>query len=319
MSDSDGEHSLRGSDDEESEGTVEADVTDSEDSHSDEDGVIYLSSDEDDELPLLLGGSSSRRKTIETYVAPAHLRDTIYRCREYPRGVYINRYGEVCPNDARSGRYQKRPRDEDEEDVVDEEDVFHEVSRRSNALEDEDDEWIAGSESSGSEATSSEASHSEVEEHEDVDDEPAAKRSKLEPNDLGEPLTDEQKRTMFMQELHSALERTHAMEAHSQRSRKTVTTAQKLNDQLGLYVEEWDTFAKREAKGIQFAYDSKFVVDEPSCDLRFVSKSANARGEKVQKVLYCASMNCNNMMLECPCHTMFTSVKSLYLHLKAAH
>jgi hypothetical protein len=68
------------------------------------DTIIIQQSNE--KLPILLNSSSRRKKTIETYIAPIQLRNTVYRCREFPKGVYINSFGEVCPNDSRSGVYQ---------------------------------------------------------------------------------------------------------------------------------------------------------------------------------------------------------------------
>lgn len=58
-------------------------------------------------LPILLNGTKRRRKTLQSLFL--HLADTVYRCQEFPHGVYINRYGEVLPEDKRSGIYQPAP------------------------------------------------------------------------------------------------------------------------------------------------------------------------------------------------------------------
>lgn len=73
----------------------------SEDCESDACSNISVSDDEG--LPRLFNSSSRRKKTLDNFIAPPHLHDRIYRCREFPRGVYINRHGEVLPDDSRSG------------------------------------------------------------------------------------------------------------------------------------------------------------------------------------------------------------------------
>lgn len=304
MSDSEGENSFGGSEEEgeESDLSVDEDVSD-ESSHTDDDDAVYLSSSDDEDLPPLFGGSSSRKKTIETYVAPDRLRDRIYRCREYPRGVYIDRYGTVCPDDPRSGRYHKRARDDD----VDEDDAFHEVSRRRKKPDDEtDEEWYGESDTSDSEEY----------DHEDQPS-PAKKKKRAELEDdwkdeRDTDLTDSQKKQRFMHELHSALDRTREVEDQMQRSRKQVLNSQKLNDQLGVYVEEWETFAKRDARGVSLTYECKFVTDDPSCLLKWNTKRSDPP-------MYQAHMNCATKLLECPCHKTFHSIKNLYLHLVDSH
>ncbi len=312
MSDSEGDQSVQ-SQHEDTESSYDSQDDDQSSEVSNSDGIVYLSSDDDDdELPVLLGGSSRRPKTIENYVAPPHLRDTVYRCREYPRGVYINPYGEICPNDHRSGRFQRR-----EHNDIDEGNAFHEVSRRRRSPQDEDqdDEWVA---------TSDETDESEEEDSDEEVEAPGRKRKREQedeeeewkelPHDEDTPLTDEQKKALFMQDLQSAAGRTATMEAHLERTKHQTTNARKLNDQLGEYVEEWLKYASREARGVQMVYDSKFVTDQPSCSIQFVKKIKQDNGRVVPSVLATGSMNCTTRKLECHCHQAFTSSKQLYLH-----
>lgn len=71
--------------------------------------IIWLPEDDDEmDLVALLTNTSSRKKTWDTYVAPRHLHDKVIRCREYPRGVYIDRFGKAQPHDARSNLYWTR-------------------------------------------------------------------------------------------------------------------------------------------------------------------------------------------------------------------
>lgn len=74
---------------------------------SEREDIIWLTPEEFDvqQLTYLFGGSSKRRKDQNSLFP--HLKDRIYRCREYPNGIYINKFGELCPNDQRSGVYQE--------------------------------------------------------------------------------------------------------------------------------------------------------------------------------------------------------------------
>ena len=68
--------------------------------------TIWINENETDWLPVLLNSTARRKKTIDNYIAHQNLRHTVYRCKEYPSGVYINKYGEICPDDKRSGIYK---------------------------------------------------------------------------------------------------------------------------------------------------------------------------------------------------------------------
>jgi len=307
MSDSDGDLSIRDGDQEDSDDvSMEDEFSDDADSSSGEEGVVYLSSDDDErKLPLLLGGSSRRPKTIQTYVAPPNIRDTVYRCQEFPAGVYINKYGEVCPADPRSGIFQKRKHVEAEDDV------YREVRRpakKGRKNDDDDDDW---------EGSESESSSDDSDDQESAEEKHSEGEVEWQENATRTMMTDEQKKDVFMRDLQSALERTDAMENHLQKSRQQTTNAQKLNDQLGVYEEEWTKFSKKKAKGIKFRYNPKFVSATPECQLSFAQRVRNEQGEWELKVLHEASMNCTTKQLQCKCNASFNSTVTLYDHLAA--
>lgn len=315
MSDSDGDLSMRASDQEDSDDASLGDFSDDDDGESDDNGVVYVSSDDDEtKLPTLLGGSSRRPRTLETYRAPVEMRNSVYRCKEFPAGVYINNYGELCPSDSRSGIFQKRKRAEVEDDDVHEEDVYHEVRNSTNKrrrITDDDEDWDDETEE---EEDDEEDSSSEVDEIEDDDEE-------KEPEELVEgqaPLTEEQKRSIYMQKLHSDLSRTDAMETQLQRSRQQMVNAQKLNERLGEYEEEWRRYASKKARGIKFCYESKFVTDDPSCEIRFVQRveSSDESKRAELRVLHRGRMNCVTKQMECPCTAAFGSVAALFTHMQ---
>ena len=87
-----------------------------------DDEFIVIPKDKDEELPCLLNGTKRRKPTLESYVAPANMRDTVYRCREFPKGIYIDRFGKAQPNDKRTGIFVENEHDDDEDDEEDDED-----------------------------------------------------------------------------------------------------------------------------------------------------------------------------------------------------
>lgn len=76
-------------------------------------------------LPVLFNNSRKRKRTIDTYRAPPQLRNTVYRCREYPNGVFIDRFGVVCPEETtepvtKQSRYIESPCEaESDDDYID--------------------------------------------------------------------------------------------------------------------------------------------------------------------------------------------------------
>lgn len=90
------------------------------DYESDEDFVI-IPKDKNEELPYLLNGTKRRKPTLDTYVSPHNMRDTVYRCKEFPQGIYIDRFGKAQPDDERTGVFVEKENDEDgdEEDDSD--------------------------------------------------------------------------------------------------------------------------------------------------------------------------------------------------------
>lgn len=93
------------------------------------------------DLPRLFNSSKRRKITPQTYRAPECLRDSVYRCQEYPGGVYINKYGAVDPNQ----NIFELEHDTSEEDASS--DANQDVSE----FEDEDTRSSSGSASDSSE------------------------------------------------------------------------------------------------------------------------------------------------------------------------
>ena len=57
-------------------------------------------------LPRLFNSTRRRKRDISNFVAPEQMRNTVVRSLEFPNGVFVNTYGEVKPDDPRSGVYK---------------------------------------------------------------------------------------------------------------------------------------------------------------------------------------------------------------------
>ena len=91
------------------------------------------------DLPRLFNSSRKRKRSISSYIAPVHLRDTYYQCQEYPDGVYINRYGEVCPNVSVIHLKDDVTQDDDDHEDIDGDYVQSEISESDSDSIPEDD------------------------------------------------------------------------------------------------------------------------------------------------------------------------------------
>jgi len=130
-------------DEKEEDDDEEEDEEDEEEEDDDKTGkaklaYIYLPASEFNiRLPSLFNASRRRTKTASDLFP--HLADRLYRCLEYPHGVFINQYGELCPDDPRSGLYQLDEDEDEDEDNVPEEDE-EEEKEQDDEEEEEDDE-----------------------------------------------------------------------------------------------------------------------------------------------------------------------------------
>ena len=119
----------------------------SDDEDIQESRVIYIHGDDTDNLPRLYNESTRFRRAACGRV-PSNLWGTVYRCKEYPLGVYIDEYGEVIPDHPMSNMYKivsaanDRPDDENEDynpSDDDDDDVDDELSSDIDIDEDDED------------------------------------------------------------------------------------------------------------------------------------------------------------------------------------
>lgn len=239
----------------------------SDDSLSDNENYVhYLSSQEFYvELPVLF--NSTRRRKKDKYSLYPQLANKIYRCKEYPHGIYINSYGELREDDPRTGMYQ-----------IDDNYVQHCKEYEMSEKEEEYEDDLKNSESSDEEY----AEHEEYEEHEEVKKKPlnkkrkcdhdnktvsssppAKKRPKIDPNILKELKDHESEQLKIIEQEQSLLQQRLA--------------ERKLIDCVEMWCNTWP-HAKKELEtnkknSIIMETDCNIVFsDQPQCTFEFFRK-----------------------------------------------
>lgn len=219
-------------------------------SEDDEPDVCWLfrgRDEPDEQLPALLAGTARRRKTVETYVAPPRLCETVQRCREFPSGVYIDRHGRMQPDDPRSGVYRwwsgpapaerPDPEDEDDDDEEEEEDDDDEEDPESEFVPDEDDE-----------EESEEEEEDEEEEEEDED----------------EAEGDSPRRKRLLADLERGQRETDAtLERDRKRQRQRILSQERI-EWTQRVIGEWNALGRSKLRGLDLVFDSNLhAVHEP--------------------------------------------------------
>lgn len=248
--------------------------------------VIWLDADEYHvELPQLFNSSRRRKKDISN-VYP-HLAAQVYRCKEFPEGVYISEEGEVLPDDPRSGLYKLLPQSTEapEEDSGEESDVT--ISVTSDQF---DNDWHVNNtrkrrRESVVEDSDYELESSESEQEEEIDEDTESEE------ELGDLQTN----------LHEGVV------ANSKRRR---LHSQKLIRCLQDWELTWEALKKQHRSyKIKMIYDAQFVTsqDDPHCTIDFIHPD---------KTHTHVNMDCDRFCLVCPDGQEFDDMSKLYEYLK---
>lgn len=333
--------SARSSDGEDDNSTYSDDAVHSDDSNFNggQPDIIWLTPSEyDSSLPALFNSSSRRTKDINSLFS--HLSDRIYRCKEFPGGIYINEDGQLCPDDERSGiykrldikkvckstpddpvvpsshsrKYDEEDGDEDDEgededtssdEEDDEDDNDEDTSVKRVRGDDDDDEDYVEEEESTDEESSDSDSASETEK---------PKEKNVETNEKPDLLEHLKKGTEDQSFLHD-LERNRRL--------------QRINkQQLLRLIEKWDeqwTMLRKQAfrrqvaqpnkrrrnESIEMSYEPNIMLAEiPTCEFEF---------KKPTRGTIKAGMNCDLKEIVCQCEESFKDLKKLYTHLETRH
>jgi hypothetical protein len=287
---------------------------------------------EDECLPVLLNSTSRRKKTIDNYIAPEHLRKSIYRCKEFPGGVYINRYGEICPEDRRSGIYKRRVHAEklegsdgsqaedsefsQAEEVYVPDDVETDESYVDD-VEDEEDNQTDDNEGWEDEIND-ELNHKQKYKPEDdleSDDEGivhTAKKSKThsEGQSWLKNLNPQERQGVFLQELQQAADDSEVYYSRYEASKRRNLHLSKLLYDTNKLTEDWLKLKK--GLGYKMEFDAKLLIDEPEFTMIFTK---NTKPDALITVKY----DCINLKVVCQCHHICKTMSSLIEHFHANH
>lgn len=273
--------------------------------------VIWLDVDEYNvRLPTLFNSTRRRKKTIDSLFP--HLGNQVYRCKEFPQGVYISSEGEVLPDDERSGIYHLLENADDNENGEETEDL---------AAYDPDDSEVDNYDSVPDEINTlwaqEELKHSKKSKrkrkrYEDDDDEYV-----FNPNedyyevDAGEDEEDEDEEDEEDEEDMAIFDDIGAKRYKQyEESKRERIRHQKLIRCLGDWEEAWGKLPLRRGIVYMKYYDPKFVCSTPSCNVCF---------QRPGCVSVTTVMDCENLGLNCTCGIRFSDMELLYNHLMDVH
>jgi hypothetical protein len=306
------------------------------DSFSDDEELIYLSDDEfQQNLPSLFNSSSRRKKSIDNYVAPINLRNKVYRCQEYPRGVFIDEFGEVCPNDKRSGLFRpnsERPEyttsdqvphdepefvaetDDDEEDDDEEEDYgegeedYGEEEEEEEGDDDDDESFVV------SDNEEDEDQYEEEEEYYDKESTNNTDEKNEQEHQVTEEKAEEEEEEDLNREIDDLRENNdsmlHYFDNH-EKSRKRILRIQKLCRVIEDHIDVWNSVRKTKPNNsrVVISLDSDLHSREnPYC--KFIFNFPKKKKNKVS-----ADFLIDEEIIKChQCEMTFSNMASLYEH-----
>ena len=258
-------------------------------------------------LPLLLNGTARRKKTLDSLFP--HLANQIYRCREYPHGVYINEFGEVCPNDPRSGLYQiaegdvcdeEADEDEDEDDdrelVYEDDEEDEDDSETDSVLAYEDDESDAGGDSDW---------------QQDAYDEEAEYATERQ----NSPRCRKRKRCTeaYLQELKNTVEtQARAAELQQQSRREPLLVSKRLKE-IERMTACWSAL-KRQKPQVLMNLDTALYATPPVCTFMFKKRNSAAKNTVFTE------WRCETNQLVClACDTLCPNMPELHTHVCNTH
>jgi hypothetical protein len=185
-------------------------------------------------LPVLLNSTTSRKKTIDNYIAPEKLRGTTTRSKDFPSGIFVTSVGKLDPTDKRSNIYVCVPDETDEQ------------SQSEEASEAEDD----GSESD-----------KEDSEKDDWDAELGSK-------DPLENLSKAEKKRLAVEQLKENSTDTHFV--FQQKSKQHQIRSRMLMDATAIVVEEWEKRKKKYKDVLKMRFESSLLCEVPKFEMKFI-------------------------------------------------
>jgi hypothetical protein len=191
-----------------------------------------------DNLPILLNSTSTRKKTIDNYVAPENIRNTTYRSKDFPAGIWITSSGKLDINDPRSGIYKC-------------------LSQKTKKSEEPGSE----SESDASEEEQEEETSSEDDWDAEVDD-----KEKLN-------ISESEKKAIAVEKLKKSASEMDAHFVFQQKSKQNQIRTRTLMDATQILVEDWENL-KKKSKDLKMKFESSLHCEVPVFEMIFTKKTA---------------------------------------------
>jgi hypothetical protein len=192
-----------------------------------------------DNLPILLNSTSTRKKTIDNYVAPENIRNTTYRSKDFPAGIWITSSGKLDVNDPRSGIYKC-------------------LAQKSQKLVEEP---ISDSDSDASEQEEEEETSSEDDWDAEVDD-----KEKLN-------ISESEKKAIAVEKLKKSASEMDAHFVFQQKSKQNQIRTRTLMDATQILVEDWENL-KKKSKDLKMNFESSLHCEVPVFQMIFTKKTA---------------------------------------------
>jgi hypothetical protein len=257
------------------------------------DDEAWREDDGTENLPTLLNSTRRRKKTIETYIAPVHMRETVYRCQEFPNGVYIDRQGCIQPKHPKSGppSQGKRKRTTSE--------AGQQRSKRSRVVEEDN----------------------ENSEEEDFTLEDLIESGSSEDDDVGAPedddASDQSEVATLLSDLQQGTQACKNLYTQSLEAKRRHTKSMKLVRTTQDMVEEWFNIKKMKGRHLHMTYESSLLVEHPSFTFTFTSLLEKKAKEPTRTVT--AALVCEDLTVRCQCGFVCETVTDLVAHLKQEH
>ncbi len=317
-------------------------------------GTVWLSAEDfcEEDLPWLLNSTARRKKTLDSLFP--HLRGQIYRCKEFPHGVYINDFGEVCPDHPNSGIYQCFPAEADEVEAAEnmeteDEDNDNQFDTDDEYWKEEEDKVLAKKRKRSSDSDEDTASAEEEEDEEsiteDTDDDWQPERKKkqkrlqvLSDDEEGEvkavtsssesdaesesdssgSSVKEEEEDVLNQETMADMDRLHAIQLENRQQR---VKTQKLIAFLEVLIEDWTTIRKAEEKKKR----AELPLTKKKTSIQLGYESALQSSEPTCTFSFRkpgsareikGSLNCKDIAIKCECgqEPEYTTAEGLYEH-----
>lgn len=314
---------------------------------------IYLDYDDfHGYLPALLNSSATRKKTMDTLFLS--LRNRVYRCKEFPKGIFVNEFGELCPDDVKSGIYyctevpnsspdvtaddeavDNDPDIDNDNDLnVDEADEYWKqeemrvslkktTKRKRDPVSESDEEY--NEKDVDYEESEDGSEYSEDDDEDDEDDYDDEEYCPKDNKDTNEPttktLSTAEKKCLYLAELEVAAVETHRIHDNQIKKDKQYLIIKKLLKKIEIWCDEWSLIRndlwkrmKSEKKGPKPHNPTIRMSYDSFLTVKTPGCDFEFRKPYSTKIIT-AKLDCDKSNIICECGESFSATSLLYTHI----